>query len=599
MIVPMQQLTLFVRSAEQETALRKLRRLGVVHLKPIKPPISASITGLESRLNQTERALMILQSASEANQSSQKSDQKPAQLVPRIIDQNEKRSQLQEKRAEEMETVRWYQQWGRISRQDIDLLRTKGIYLRFYIADKQYLKKMPADQLIYVVNQTKANLYLVLVSQSEDARLDLKETRVPAKSYAQVQSDIKALQADIQEITAQLKAWATYLDLLQDYRGQLQKDLEFAYAKHSMEQAAEISYLEGFCPRDRINQVKKAADKEGWGYVIREPDDPHKVPTLLSDTRSKRLVDPIYKFMGTLPGYEEFDISTPFLIFFAIFVAMIVGDAGYGLVYLGLTFLARKKMPKAPQSPFTLFYILSITTIIWGILTGTYFGIEKLQEYKILNALIVDQIKTFSEGNTNFLMFLTFAVGGIQLSLAHLLRAWHLRRQLNALAEFGWILIVFAMLCVAEQIVLTGQILQGAVAGNQIVGAVLIGAIVVLVFQNYKKGHLLKGMLQTIGNLPMDIISAFSDIVSYIRLFAVGLATVVIETSFNEMAIGNGINGIIPAIVAVLVLLLGHGLNLILAVMSIVVHGIRLNMLEFSNHLGMTWSGTPYKPFKE
>ncbi|NQT06695.1 MAG: hypothetical protein HQ575_04045, partial [Candidatus Omnitrophica bacterium] len=103
----------------------------------------------------------------------------------------------------------------------------------------------------------------------------------------------------------------------------------------------------------------------------------------------------------------------------------------------------------------------------------------------------------------------------------------------------------------------------------------------------------------TLGNLPLSIISAFSDVVSYLRLFAVGYASVIVANSFNNMAMEAGFGSIASGLGAAFILFFGHALNIALGIIAVVVHGIRLNMLEFSGHLGMQWSGREYKPFKE
>jgi len=113
------------------------------------------------------------------------------------------------------------------------------------------------------------------------------------------------------------------------------------------------------------------------------------------------------------------------------------------------------------------------------------------------------------------------------------------------------------------------------------------------------KKTLLKGIGISLANLPLEVISGFSDVVSYLRLFAVGYATVVVASSFNSMATGEGISSIVAGFGAAIILLLGHALNIILAMMSVLVHGVRLNMLEFSGHVGVQWSGKAYEPFKE
>ena len=125
------------------------------------------------------------------------------------------------------------------------------------------------------------------------------------------------------------------------------------------------------------------------------------------------------------------------------------------------------------------------------------------------------------------------------------------------------------------------------------VGTALVGC-----FDNYEKGHFWRGFGATIGNLPLRVIGSFGDIVSYLRLFAVGIASSVVATSFNSMAT-DGVDNFFKAIIAVIILIFAHSLNMALGAMSVIVHGIRLNMLEFSSHLGMTWTGKAYQPFSE
>jgi len=145
---------------------------------------------------------------------------------------------------------------------------------------------------------------------------------------------------------------------------------------------------------------------------------------------------------------------------------------------------------------------------------------------------------------------------------------------------------------VANHLVL-GKPLPGFVAILFMAGVSLIA-----IFSHFQK-NILKGILLSLSNLPLDIINTFSDVVSYIRLFAVGMATVIVASSFNEMALGAGINSVLSGLISVVVLLFGHALNIILALMSVLVHGVRLNMLEFSGHIGMQWSGKKYRPFRE
>ncbi|MCD6354835.1 MAG: hypothetical protein J7L95_04720 [Prolixibacteraceae bacterium] len=271
---------------------------------------------------------------------------------------------------------------------------------------------------------------------------------------------------------------------------------------------------------------------------------------------------------------------------------MLVGDAGYGLIILlGTMFFARKNK-KAPREPFRLMYLLGFTTVLWGLFSGTWFGSEKISQFPVLQFFIIDSIYSFSETNQGLMMQITFIIGAVHLSLARILSALKKINSPVALAELGWVAILWGIYFVANHLVL-GKPLPGFVAILFMAGVSLIA-----IFSHFQK-NILKGILLSLSNLPLDIINTFSDVVSYIRLFAVGMATVIVASSFNEMALGAGINSVLSGLISVVVLLFGHALNIILALMSVLVHGVRLNMLEFSGHIGMQWSGKKYRPFRE
>jgi V/A-type H+-transporting ATPase subunit I len=302
--------------------------------------------------------------------------------------------------------------------------------------------------------------------------------------------------------------------------------------------------------------------------------------------------------MGTTPGYHEYDISIWFLLFFSLFFAILIGDAGYGLIFLASTFLVRRKFKKAPFEPFVLMYVLSGATIIWGALSGTYFGSEAIAQLPILKAIVNPNISSFdlsSSGfndNQTFMISLCFLIGAIHLTIAHLLVAIKNLKSLKMISQIGWVGIIWSLYFIAGSLVLGKEFPQVGIY------LFIVSLILTLLFSNAENG-ILKGLGATLGSLPLNIISGFSDVVSYLRLFAVGYASVVVAHSFNQMAIGSGINSIASGIIAAIILLLGHSLNIILGAMAIIVHGIRLNMLEFSGHLNMEWSGIKYRPFAE
>jgi len=590
MIVPMKKVTLLTSLRHRESTLIRLRKLGVLHIQDVKPPVGEDIQSLEMKLDNLDRALKIIPIRETKPQKL--TDEQAQSLVEQVLSLNQQQDALNRELAEYQEINKWYDRWGAISYRTVQELKEKGIYIRLYVTDKSFLKRMPPDKIIHVQQDEAGTVYLALFTDSPDDSLELKEEQIPQIEPGDVKANIARLEHEIKQIDASLAELAATRAGLLAYETELKKRLTLARVKYGMGEEAGLAYLQGFCPVDVVAEIEQTAEKEGWGYVVQDPDDPAEVPTIIRNPKWIRIIEPLFKFMGTLPGYNEQDVSLVFLAFFSIFYALIVGDAGYGFIFLIATFLFDRKTKTSSREFFYLMYLVSFVTIIWGAITGTWFGSEKIAQLPFLKVFIIDQISSFNPDSTGFIMQLTFIIGVIHLSIGHLMSALKKSNSLTAIAELGWILVLWGVFFIANNIVL-GKAMAKATLPLLVAGTTLI-----LLFANFQK-NVIKGMLVTLGNLPLDVIGSFSDIVSYIRLFAVGLATVIVASSFNDMAVGAGINSILSGIIAAIILLLGHSINLILCGMSILVHGVRLNMLEFSGHVGVQWSGKPYEPFKE
>jgi len=590
MIVKMKKVVILLAERHRDLALKKLRKLGVLHVQPVQIPVSDDIQSLENKMELIDRALKII--PAEAEKEKKFSVEKSESAIEKILSLNQEKERLSAEKAELLPMHDWFEKWGAISGESLKVLKERGIFVRFYQADKKTLKEIPSDKIIHVAHEEQGVIYLALFGKDEDDRLDLREVQIPAMEFAEIESRLAEIEAKQNKIEKELSEFAESRGALIEYYQYLEKQLEISRAKYGMGEVGEIVYLQGFCPIETVEKVEKLAEKEGWGYLIDDPGDPAEVPTLLRNPKWVEIIKPLFNFMGTLPGYNEKDVSLVFLAFFSVFYAMIVGDAGYGMIFLLGTLYFDLKTKSKNRDFFRLMYLLSFSTIIWGMITGTYFGAEKISQLPFLKIFIINDIYSFNPRSSEFIMQLTFIIGVVHLSIGHLMSAFQRINSLTALAEVGWVLILWSVYFIANNIVL-GKELSALTMPLLISGVALV-----LLFANFQK-NIIKGILATLGNLPLDIISAFSDIVSYIRLFAVGLATVIVAQNFNQMAIGSGINSVMSGIVAALVLLLGHGINLALCGMSSLVHGVRLNMLEFSGHVGVQWTGKPYKPFKE
>jgi V/A-type H+-transporting ATPase subunit I len=393
--------------------------------------------------------------------------------------------------------------------------------------------------------------------------------------------DIKIMQAIKEELTAHL-IYQGDLTIAEEHV-LAQKD--FYSALKGMGQEGEIVYLKGYIPVDAEERLVKQARQKSWGILTLKPSEEDSVPTLIRNPAWIKLIQPVLKLLELVPGYNEIDISPLFLIFFSLFFGMIIGDAGFGLLYLILTFIVHKKMGKKikDQTPIFLFYVLSSCAIIWGILSGTFFG-----QAWLVSRGIKPLVPLLS--NINFVQALCFLIGAAHLTIAH---SWRLVLKLPALvalADLGWISIIWAAFFLAKNLLLQDPF--------PFFGKWLIyGGIALVILFTSPQRNILKCIGEGLAAVALGLVNNFTDVVSYVRLFAVGLAGVAIADAFNVMAFGSASRSAGAVIGGILILIAGHGLNFILGPMSVLVHGVRLNVLEFCSHANVSWSGFAYKPF--
>jgi V/A-type H+-transporting ATPase subunit I len=371
----------------------------------------------------------------------------------------------------------------------------------------------------------------------------------------------------------------------------------------AMGQTEALSFLTGFLPIDQVQPLKEFCRDNSLALLLLDPAADDDVPTIVRNQRWIDFISPVFQLLGTVPGYREFDISLIFLLFFTFFFAAIIGDAGYGLIIfsVSLFFIIRSRhQHKKTPAALSLLIILSFATIIWGALTGTWFGSGKLAALPCLSWMIIPALSSFNPGSGATFKHIFFIVGTVHISIAHI---WGFIRQskdkpfIRSLAQLGWLSLVLGLYYLVMNMVLSSEKYPMPVHASWLIGC---GLSFIIVFSR-QEGRFFHGIAMGFANLLttfLSSISAFADIISYIRLFAVGLAGIEISKSFNGIAAGLGTN-VGGLIVGGIILLLGHSLNMAMGALSVVVHGVRLNMLEFSGHLGMEWSGKPYKPFKE
>lgn len=578
MIVPMKRVTVLCTLARREQTLEKLRDLGVLHVIPVRSPASEDLDEARRRLTYLRRALEILPQRAEGRPSGLK----PEEVVEEIWKLIHQRQSLEEKLESfrhERERIRPF---GDFDPQLVRKLAKQGIYVRLYRAAPRSRIKAPAGTLLHVLGRDRQGVYLAAISRRKEIELDAEAVRLPERRLSEVEKEIEAIRRQLEENQRRLARFAADRAGVEAIVTDWEERVNYLEVRHGMGEKEPVAYLRGYCPYDKVPSVRKAAREGGWGLVVEDPRPGEPVPTLLRMPKWVKPIEALLDMIGVVPGYDEVDISAVFLIFFSIFFGMLVGDAGYGLLFLIGTLAMKTRVSKLSREVIQLLTITSLTTIVWGMLTGTYFGLENLPAP--LQRLKIDWL-----GRENNLMETCFFIGAVHLSLAHAWNAWRWRHSLRALAQVGWLISTWTMFLVARTLVL------GYPFPSQMLYLFCAGVLLIVLFTT--PWRQIKSAWFDHVMLPLNLIGNFVDVVSYVRLFAVGAATLAVASAFNDMAISLGAGSAVGKAGAALVLFVGHTGNILMAVMGVLVHGIRLNTLEFCNHIGVQWKGFRFRPF--
>lgn len=592
MIVKMKKLTLLCTRDSREGTLAALRDLGVVHLHHIQPPEGTDLEEARNLVDHLNRALEVLPKHPHVKPSGKT----PYDTVKAVWELIHRKQELTEQIDTLEQEIRHYEPFGSFSPDLIRELSGKDVTVKLYKAALKEIPAAPENARLIELSRDRSTAYFALIGR-DGISVDAEEVSLPESSLDDMKVRLEELQDMLVFTDGEFNGYAGDHAAVAALAGDAEDRVLYLEARTGMGAAEDVGYLRGFFPAEQEKALREAAAKNGWAVRVEEPSADDPVPTLLRNPKWVSPVKAALKLIDVVPGYHELDVSALFLIFLSIFFAFIIGDAGYGLLFVVLTLFGKFKIKGKPaaQPGLNLMLIMSAATVVFGVLTGNYFGIpiEKLPTslQSLTNSYMTGKSGTGwnSDLAANHIMFICFSIAVVHLSIAHL---WNIVRKINswgALVDLGWLLCTWALYTVVLELVLDVP-LYPFIKSAQI-PTIGTGAIVIIA------GLLLTKSYIKIITLFLDIISNFVDIISYIRLYAVGAASLSVAQAFNEMAAGAGFHGM-AALGAALILFAGHGLNIILGAMGVMVHGIRLNTLEFSGHAGVEWAGIHYKPFK-
>ena len=599
MIVQMEKMTLLCVAHDRAATLEALRGLGVLHVRPVVPPAGS---GLEEAREKAAGLRRLLEAIPAAAPDAKPTGRDAWTVVSETSDLLDERKDWKERLDFLQAEVERLEPFGSFDPLAVKALAAKGVTLKLYRTPAKAAPPLPEGVAAQKMNVRKSDAYWALFGRRPFDWTGADEQRMPEDiSPEELCKEMARLQGALAASETELKAAAGDRALVVGLLAEAESEVHLQEVRAGMGAAESIAFVQGFVPVDDVEKIRGVASSRGWGLVVEAPGPQDDVPVKLKPPRWASPIKAVFQGISILPGYAEADVSVVFMLFFSLFFAMIIGDAGYGAIFLGLTWLARKKLPK---DAVRLLTVTSLCTMVWGLVTGTIFGINP----EILAKAGLDKIQipflTDPARSAQNIMGMCFLIGTIQITIGHLWNVVDLvkARKLKALEQFGWTLTTWFMFLLADDMVLKGNMLAylhlsepaAAALWQGMTYAFVAGIALIILFMMPPKE--IKDGWFNLALLPLNLVSNFTDVVSYVRLYAVGTAGFAVANAFNNMIFSGGkpwwglLIGAVLAFAA-------HTLNILLSTMGVLVHGIRLNTLEFSNHKGISWSGSAYRPF--
>lgn len=596
MVLPMEKLSLLIFHEDYRAFLEELRDRGVVHVHENKKK-SAENERLKQKLQLVRRITEIIRLLDKRPLASvmQKTEKREMELLAGLEERYKRIEQIEQQIVSLEKEGGVYEPWGVFPRNRIRQLEDAGWDLRFFtVPDRKYNAGWEERFNAFVVNQEKGQTYFVSVMPAGDQNRPAEADSVvfPVLSAEEIQEKVEVLREERNTIAQELDGIAVdAVRQLKDYRLHVYEDTdELKLEDASLKLVDEkVIALEGWVPEGIKKDTEQWLAEKGVCYEFEKPTSADNPPILLKNNRFARL----FEFIGelySLPNYRELDLTPFFAPFFVLFFGFCLGDSGYGLLILLGVSLYKIKAKPAIKPILSLAQWLGLATVVMGIVGGTFFGIQLL-EVEVpwvvrFRSLMLDSQQLFN---------LALIIGVVQIIFGMFLKVANLWKQYGfpaTLSTIGWLVLILGegicyLLMTKGYEVRTVMYVIGGVAG-----------VLIFLLNNLKRNVFIN-----VGAGLWDAYNALTgflgDVLSYIRLFALGISGAVLGLVFNELAVNmsGALPPVLKQLVMLVILLFGHSINLFMAGLGSFVHPMRLTFVEFYKNAGFEGGGKKYQPF--
>ncbi|MCK9324650.1 MAG: hypothetical protein M0P69_04055 [Bacteroidales bacterium] len=605
MIAPMTKYSFLVYHLDYEPFLDKLRELGIAHIIENNQEVSPEILEQFQQINQVNRVIRTLN-----NLEPDSPENKPAEkftdgeeLYQEVVTIQQKVETLNQSKALIQKQISDLSPWGNFDLDRLEKLRNQDIRVRLYTCQiRKFDPRWEEEYDLFRISEEGGQIYFALIEKGDqNIEINAEVFPIPSKSLEELKNSLTILEQDINHHEIRLEEIARNgIPAIENYRYHLIDSIEYSKAVHHTlsEMDNHLRIVEVWSPDHLKEELEEMLEQSEAVYIKSRPTSEDKVPVLLKNKKFSKdfeIIGDIY----SLPKYGELDLTPFFAPFYALFFGFCLGDVGYGLMMLLGAILFKSKVPKKFKSIMNLVAYLGTATILFGLIGGTFFGINLYESNLPIYSSLQDQFEAKNTNINNYLFYLSLIIGGVQIIFGMILKAINEITQFGwkvAVGTLGWLLLLIGMISLFLIGKFTG-VDAGVISVAQKVILGVSGSMILLFNNMNRKIYINLGA--GLWNTYNMITGILGDLLSYIRLFALGIASAILGFVFNSLAVSmSGDIPVVSVLIMIIILAIGHAINIFMSGLGAFVHPMRLTFVEFYKNAGFTGGGRKYQPFR-
>lgn len=661
MIAAMKKYAFLVFHNEYDQFLEKLGKMGVLHVISRETgDQDEHLQDLEQKLRRTDRIMSMLSKYAPEDKTggiSIPGGEATLDMANRAEELDAAIVRLNSRRDEILKELHRIEPWGEFDRSDLEKFKEAGYRPFFYrCTDRRFNPCWEDLENLFIISRLRGCVWFMMLSETgEEPAIEAERIDPGEVSPGDLQEQLAKVERELEESRKELLTLSKALPpVLEREKSRLEGEISLSQVYRDTQKASadRLMILEGWVPEDARPALDQWLEKEDIVYVAIDPDEDDIPPVRLQNNRFSRLFEPISRLFD-LPSYRELDLTPYFAPFFMIFFGFCLGDAGYGVFFILFATLFKRKAKKQLKPILTLTQYLGVATIIFGLLSGTFFGVNLIDSgYTLTSRSLADLENAgmpaghvseflplegkYFRNRTDFLksleqtagsevvneyrgeilrnaeagiplvgrfrhlmqdpqsmFYLSLLIGGVQIIFGITLRVFNVARQkgfMHSLPVIGWLILIMTL--IFRYI----GVFDGKYAGYLFYALLILSGIFIFVLN--KPGA---GVLSRLGSGIWDsysmVTGVFGDLLSYIRLFALGISSAILGFVFNDISLQLLNVPYIGWLFFLLLLLIGHSINLFLATLGGFIHPMRLTFVEFYKNAGFKGGGKEYDPF--